>query len=241
MSSNYANHSTNEVAESLLDITSDLGEAFLDHELESLVKNYGGVLEEIPVLKTLIAFSRIGKSARDLHMCRKLKMFVKALQNRSADPEAKEKMKQKLCAGDSSSKDMAEYLEIIIDRFIDVKKPEMLVALLVAYIDDEIDQVEFKLYSQILERLLPGDYRYLYNNQKATTFGAPKDSSLLRLVGLGLMVEEKRASAFESRLNGHLSISTSSIDTYKDQKREYCRTEFGNKFIEIVDDDGLIA
>lgn len=219
----------NSLAEDVAGIAGEYAELGLDALVED------GLFKDIPIVSTAVAVYRIGNSIREKHHIAKLISFLNEINKGIADEEKRQNYREKFASNEKFRNQELEYILILIDRYISFDKPRMLAKLYLAYLDGEIIWEEFTMYAEVIDRFLLLDCRTLVS--EATTFHTLRDGSadiILRLVALGLMVEDKSITITEARktLKGESrSASQMSSDS---KKKKYKRTDFGRKLANIL-------
>ena len=137
----------------VVDFVADAGEITLDQFLED------GVLREIPVVATAMRLYRAGVGVRNYLFIKKLLNFLKRL---SDIPEAKrEAFVDKLSRDQATARRVGESLLMLLDRFDDMEKPQLLARAFKAYMDDRIDFVTFRRLGLAIERVFTADLMQL--------------------------------------------------------------------------------
>lgn len=220
---------SNSLTEEVSGITGEYAELGLDALVED------GIYKDIPLVSTAVSVYRIGKSIRERHHIAKLISFMNEINKGVADEEKRQKYREKFTSNEKFRNHELEYILILIDRYIGFDKPQMLAKLYLAYLDGEIIWEEFIMYAEVIDRFLLLDCRTLVS--EATTFHTLSDSSadsILRLVALGLMAEDKSITTIEARkaIKGETrSAGKMSSDS---KKKKYKRTDFGRKLANIL-------
>lgn len=218
---------------SLTEEVSGIAGEYAELGLDALVED--GLFKDIPIVSTAIAVYRIGKSIRERHHIAKLISFLDEINKGIADGVKREEYREKFNSNDKFRNQELEYIMILTDRYISFDKPRMLAKLYLAYLDGKIIWEEFTMYAEVIDRFLLLDCRTLVS--EVTTFHTLRDSSadiILRLVALGLMVEDKSITVSEARkaIKGETrSASQMSSDS---KKKKYKRTDFGRKLADIL-------
>lgn len=214
------------------EISSLVGE-YAELGLDALVED--SLFKDVPVISTITAVYRIGKSFRERHHLAKLISFLNAFNKGIVDEEKRNSYREKFASNEKFRNQELEYIMVLIDRYISLDKPQMLAKLYLAYLDEKIIWEEFTMYAEVIDRFLLLDCRTLVS--EATTFHTLRDSSadiILRLVALGLMAEDKSITVSEARkvLKGETrSASQMSSDS---KMKKYKRTDFGRKLADIL-------
>lgn len=219
----------NSLTEEVSNIVGEYAELGLDVLAED------GLFKDIPIVSTAVAVYRIGKSIREKHHIEKLISFLNEINKGIADEEKRQNYRKKFTSNEEFRNQELEYILILIDRYISFDKPQMLAKLYLAYLDGEIIWEEFTMYAEVIDRFLLLDCRTLVS--EATTFHTLRDGNadiILRLVALGLMVEDNSITVSEARkvIKGEpKSASRMSSDS---KKKKYKRTDFGRKLADIL-------
>lgn len=218
---------------SLTEEVSGLVGEYAELGLDALVED--GLFKDVPVISTITAVYRIGKSIRERHHIAKLISFLNEINKGIADEEKREQYREKFTSNEKFRNQELEYIMILTDRYISFDKPRMLAKLYLAYLDGRIIWEEFTMYAEVIDRFLLLDCRTLVS--EATAFHTLRDGSadiILRLVALGLMAEDKSITVSEARkaIKGETrSASQMSSDS---KKKKYKRTDFGRKLADIL-------
>lgn len=219
----------NSLTEEVSGITSEYVELGLDALMDD------GLFKDIPIISTAVAVYRIGKSVREKHHIAKLISFLNEINKGIANEEKRQNYRKKFASNEKFRNQELEYILILIDRYISFDKPQMLAKLYLAYLDGDIVWEEFTMYAEVIDRFLLLDCRTLVS--EATTFHTLRDGSadiILRLVALGLMVEDNSITISEARkvIKGESkSASKMSSDS---KKKKYRRTDFGRRLADIL-------
>lgn len=218
---------------SLTEEVSGLVGEYAELGLDALVED--SLFKDVPVISTITAVYRIGKSIRERHHIAKLISFLSEINKGIADEEKREQYREKFTSNEKFRNQELEYIMILTDRYISFDKPRMLAKLYLAYLDGRIIWEEFTMYAEVIDRFLLLDCRTLVS--EATAFHTLRDGSadiILRLVALGLMAEDKSITVSEARkaIKGETrSASQMSSDS---KKKKYKRTDFGRKLADIL-------
>jgi len=193
-----------------------------------------GVLKEIPIVSTAVSLFKVGKSIRELHHLKKFYAFLCEFDHQASRDGARDKYR-KYFESENRDEELM-YLIVILDRYIEDEQAKHLAILYAAFLDEKISFTELRLLSQVLERLLPGDYEMLKSNDQARTFRETESDAIMRLVGLGLMIELPRKAALM------VDDGVASIDDPEEmakEERNYRRTALGDKLVSIVDSEAI--
>lgn len=219
--------------ESLTEEVSGLVGEYAELGLDALVED--GLFKDVPVISTITAVYRIGKSFRERHHLAKLISFLNAINKGIVDEEKRNSYREKFTSNEKFRNQELEYIMVLIDRYISLDKPQMLAKLYLAYLDEKIIWEEFTMYAEVVDRFLLLDCRTLVS--EATTFHTLRDSGadiILRLVALGLMAEDKSITVSEARKTIKGETRSASQMSSDSKKKKYKRTDFGRKLADIL-------
>ena len=216
----------NSITQETREITVDLLEVGLDTVLDE------GILKDIPILSTAIHVYQIGNSMKERHYIKKLIAFISEINRGIEDDEKRDYYKRMITGNASRRKKEIEYILLLLDRYIQAEKADMLAKLYLAYLDIKISWNDLSKYSEVIDRFLPGDYAVL---RSASTYKTEFDrdtDSIQRLIALGLVIEGFRTMAIQEE-NGTLSIDPPELR--EKSERNYTRTKFGSILVDILD------
>lgn len=210
----------------------DVLQETMELTLDSFIK--GGLLKDLPIIKYVASAYNMVNDIRSWHTIRKLAIFIDEF-NRGILEENKYDEYMQLLSKDSCriNKEL-DYIVIIVDRMLEMEKPAMLATLYMAYLEKKISWNEFAKYSIVTERYLYGDYEVLEKGTIQVSDETSIDDAILRLEALGLMIEKKDNSLFVKRENGNYGMTYGSLQKSMSRTREYVRTQFGEKYIQIL-------
>ena len=181
--------------------------------------------KSIPFVSIAAAVYHIGKTIHERHHLNKLIEFVAEIEAGTVDENKRKQYITKWHADRKKRESELEYLIVVIDRFLHKDMARMLARVYLAYLEGEILWREVLSYSAVIDRLLPGDYEALKRgNQEDVDFKDAEDT-VLRLVGLGLMVAHGKD--MQMPVGGTLTIPIT-------RNSDYNVTYFGKKFMDII-------
>ena len=194
-----------------------------------------GILKDIPIVSTAIAIYKIGNSIKERHNLKKLVVFLNELNNGITDEQKRKDYQQKFQSNEKFRNQEIEYLLVLIDRYINYDKPQMLAKLYLAYLDGTIIWEELTMYAEVIDRFLLLDCKFLTSESEVyTTYRNIGVEPILRLVALGLMVEESSNSLWTDDGRGGFAVTTASMERAKSKEKRYKKTEFGEKLATIL-------
>lgn len=219
---------------SLTEEVSGLAGEYAELGLDALIED--GLFKDIPVVSTVMAVYRIGKSIHERHHIAKLISFLNEINKGIADEQKREEYRKKFASNERFRNQELEYILILIDRYISFDKPQMLAKLYLSYLDGEIIWGEFTMYAEVIDRLLLLDRRTLTSNsaQFIVPRGIIGGESVFRLAALGLMAEVTDTSAFKEHGNGSIGMTWETLTRSISTDKTYRRTEFGEKLANIL-------
>lgn len=206
------------ITEECSELVSSIAEVTLDSVLED------GLLKDIPIIASAISIYKLGTSLRERHELLKLYHFVKSLNNGMQDEEQREKYILNFQNDQKIRNKELAYLMVVLDKYINLDKPKMLAKIYLSYLNGEITWNEVMKYSEVIDRLLPGDVELLAVGIRENVNYQNVDDGILRLVALGLMVSFPDKTEY----NNH----TIAIADGRDQN--YMWTKFGETFVNIL-------
>lgn len=214
------------------EISSCIGE-FAEIGIDSVIDD--GLLKDIPFISTVVSMYKIGNSIRERHHIKKMLLFISSINQGTADSETRAKYREKIKTNTKFRNQELEYITILLDRYIDNRKTELLSKLYLAYLDGDIDWIEFTAYGEVIDRLLMDDLDYLMlDSSSLLVFSGHGDSEALRLSALGLLTEIKQTSNYQIRHNNNIPLVLDSIDIRSIKVKEYQITAFGKKLANIL-------
>lgn len=168
----------------VIDISADLMELPIDLIIEN------EVIQNIPVVGTIVKLGKAAVTIRDRHLIKKLVAFIESINNGDIESEELEKHKKILESNTRKLNEELENIIIIIDRQLDIDKTKILGELYKSYISGIIDWEDFKSFSDVLERIFLVDIYQLKKIYGDDSIGK-EDSfypiSMSRLDALGLV------------------------------------------------------
>jgi hypothetical protein len=137
------------VSPEVSDILVDYSEIALD----SLIS--GGVLEEIPILKTISSGIKIWNKVQDAYLAKKLYKFL--FQIKDISEEERRKTLESITEDQGYGEKVSETLLVMLDKFNHVAKAEIVGQLFKAVLKGKIDYNTFLRLGYIIEQCFVGD------------------------------------------------------------------------------------
>lgn len=210
--------------DSLSEEVSGLVGEYAELGLDALIDD--GLFKDVPILSTVMAVYRIGKSIRERHHIAKLISFVNEINSGIASAEKRQSYQEKFASNEKFRNQEIEYILILIDRYVGFDKPQMLAKLYQAYLDGRIVWKEFTMYAEVVDRFLPGDWDLLDEHQLSLFTPESIDiDGVQRLISMGLVTEAMR----KVKLFSGTGDKISTIDM-----EGYVLTRFGGKLRDIL-------
>lgn len=197
--------------------------------LDSIIED--DIIKEVPILSTAVSLYKLGSSLSERHYLSKLSSFVSELNKGICDKDKQKYYKKRITEGITIRNKELEYILLLINRYIQTEKAEMIAKLYLSYLDMDITWVDFTKYAEVIDRFLPGDYDILQSASIYKTKHDKETDSIQRLIALGLVIEGFRTMATQEE-NGTLSIDPPELREKKE--RNYSRTEFGDILVKIL-------
>ena len=140
------------------DIGIDIAEIGIDAILDV------GVLEEIPIVKTIISFTKTGLMIRDRLFIKKILLFLKELDGIPDDK--KEEVTKNIQNNSGYAEKVGETIIILLEKFDETEKARLLARLFSSYIRKKITYDEFSRYSFGISLVLLQDIMNLLSYYK---------------------------------------------------------------------------
>lgn len=150
---------TDDFKKSLFNDSVDIIGDYLEIGIDSFIEK--GILEEMPVVKSIVAVLKIGKNVHDRNLLRQTLTFIKEFNSGNI---SKDKLVEYKSTIESNPKKCEEELGrvlILLNNYIDTEKSIMLARLYKAYINKNINWNEFCEYSEIINRIFIQDLKIL--------------------------------------------------------------------------------
>lgn len=209
---------------SLTEGTKDIAANIAQMGIDAILKD--GAFQGIPIVATVTSVYKIGHSIKELHYIKKLAQFVFAL-NYGVETEEQRQyyISRVLEDRDRANKEL-EYILVLIDRYIQFSKVDMLVRLYLAYLRKDIIWDSFSIYSEVVDRLMQGDYEELEKGNQLNISDKNVSDHLLRLIAMGLMVSHVKDVT--------VATTIESISIPAQTEKDYEITAFGKTFLKCL-------
>ena len=116
-----------------------------------------GFLTNVPLISTVVSLYKIGNSIRERAYLKKLAIFIDKFNRGTVDEEKRQLHIQKYQANKKSMEKELEYIILLIDRYLDINKPQLLAKFYLCYLDEIISWDDFCVYAGIIDKILITD------------------------------------------------------------------------------------
>ncbi len=140
------------------DLSVDYAEIALDEFLDN------DVVRNIPIVKSIVGVVRGGMAVRELFLAKKILTFLKVFHTGKLDKQKKKQFLNKFNSDNRYKESVIEQVTILNDRFISVKKSEVLSNLLLAHINGKFDWEAFCQLGECLDDLHTRAFEVLANS-----------------------------------------------------------------------------
>ena len=161
-----------------------------DATLDSITAD--GFLTNIPLISTAVSLYKIGNSIRDRIYLKKLAIFIDEFNRGIIDEEERLIHIQKYRANKKSMEKELEYIILLIDRYLDINKPQLLAKFYLCYLDEVISWDDFCVHAGIIDEILITDLnciKGIYKKELITSndIDASGEDSIMRISSLGIL------------------------------------------------------
>lgn len=197
---NIVESTANTIVHYNLDTAIDFSEIGLDSLLEE------SILKEVPLIKTAYSIAKTGFAIREKHMLKKTMLFIDKLNKNGVSNQNYIEYKEKLKAKESFLMRELEHVIIVIDRYIELNKNEILANLYFNYIDKKIDWEQFQELSIIVDNIFLSDLLELENiyMKKAITMNDINNKISFRRLKTQNLIED--IESMRRRSNGSIGM-----------------------------------
>lgn len=146
---------SNELVTKSIDLGVDYSEIAFDAFLED------GVLKEIPIVKSVVAFYNIGNSVIDRHKTKKILTFFKEFHSQQINDEKLDAFKEKFNEDRNYRERVVDTIILLNERFLDTVKSKVLANLVIAHIEGNISWKELTDIAVVLDDIHPKGFDFL--------------------------------------------------------------------------------
>ena len=156
---------------------------------KDVLENQVGVeiLEKIPLISYAVSFLKIANTARDQWLLRKMATFISEANLGRVAAEERAKVLKHFQQDEKMQKEELSFLILILDRYLEEDKAAWLAHVYVEFVKGNIDLSQLKIFAEMINRFLPGDYEALANGESEYKSYKEIPEAVLRLSSLGLM------------------------------------------------------
>lgn len=184
-----------------------------------------GLAKDIPFISCVVSVYKIGHSIKERWYIRKLIVFLEKMRSENLDEKERKKYYDRITKDKRATQRELEYVLLLLDRLSSERKVSFLAKLYLSFWRGEIDWQQFCQFSEVVDRLLPGDEACM--NVCVLEDKTRKDMdncAIQRLQGLGLLTPVLKPSSYD--IHGNI-LSTRNDGTY-------ALTTFGKTLARII-------
>ncbi len=210
---------------SLFDDSKDIIGDYLEIGIDSIID--GGILKEIPIVKTIVGVLKVGKNVHDRNLLKQTLVFINEFNRNEIRQDKIEEYKKRIENDPKKCEDELGRIILLLNNFIDREKSIMLSKVFKDYVGQLLNWNEFCEYSEIINRLFIQDFSFLqevYLGRISDTTNRSDIYKVERLNSLGIIGMTFKSSTI-STINGVMSNRQDSYLTMNNN---------GKKFMNIV-------
>jgi len=205
------------MGDSLVDIA-DLG-------LDAVLAD--GVLDGVPVLKSIAALCRTGVNLRERNLIRQTATFISEFNKGTISQERLDEYRRNLEDDPVRAEKELGRIMLLLDRMLEEKQAKVLANFYGAYVKGAITWGTFVELSEVNARMLVSDYAELDSISRSPVQQTDEISSgrmckIMRLVSLGLVIEHS------ARLH------SGNLLTYEETDDRFTTTSLGGTFFSLM-------
>jgi hypothetical protein len=201
---------TDQLGDQVIDTSIEIFEAIGDQFFED------SLFKDIPILGTAVNVAKLGKTITDRIFLRKVANFLVSLSN--IKETERKKFYSKLETDQKLRDKTGEVLVLILDRFDDLEKPEILSKIFMAYIKDLVNFDQFRQLASAV------DLAYIEDLKKLIRSSTDTQDFKEGLLRTGLTAISQYGLPVGNAVGGGKKLVYSQIKI----------TDLGNLFIEIM-------
>ena len=150
------------------------------------------ILEKIPLVSYAISLLKIANTARDRWLLKKIATFIHAANLGRVSEDERANVLRHFQQDEKTQQEELEFLILVLDRYLEEYKASCLARVYVEFVKGNIDLPTMKIFAEVINRFLPGDYDALADGEKEFKTYGNVSESILRLASLGLMQKISR-------------------------------------------------
>jgi hypothetical protein len=147
------NSLTKKISEELINPSIDLGVDYAEIAFDNFAD--AKILEEVPVVKTIVSALKTGVAVKDYFFAKKLLTFLREFHSNKIPADRLTEFQKKLASDQKFKQKTLEYILILNDRFLEIEKSKILANLFSSHIEGKTDWIYFQELSSCLDRIFP--------------------------------------------------------------------------------------
>lgn len=151
----------NNLEKEIFIVSSDLSRDYLEIGIDSIYE--GDIINEIPIIKSLYSFYKIGASLINRHNIKKNLIFLRQFKENKVSKENLTYFKKKFENNPEHREKVLEMILLLNERFLDERKSMILACLFSSYLEKKISWDDFEYMSLILNNFHPTLYLHLHD------------------------------------------------------------------------------
>ena len=216
---------TDDFEKSLFNDSIDIIGDYMEIGIDSFIEK--GILEEMPVVKSIVAVLKIGKNVHDRNLLKQTLTFINEFNSRNISKDKLVAYKSTIENNPKKCEEELGRVLILLNSYVDKEKSVMLAKLYKSYVSQDITWSEFCEYSEIINRLFVQDLKILneiYYGKITETTNRQDMYRIERINSLGIIGTSFK-SVNISVING---VSQNRQDMYISMNKN------GKKFMNII-------
>jgi len=163
---------TSQISEEIVKTSLDIGIDYAELAFDEILND--GVLNEIPLVKSLISIAKIGINIKEKFFIKKLLTFLREFHSQNINNEKLDTFKTKFAEDSKFRANITEQIMIFNDAFLNIEKSKILAKLFKSYIEGYFDWNYFNYLSVCLNNAHPKAFEFLERLSK-NNFEIPED------------------------------------------------------------------
>jgi hypothetical protein len=182
------NDITQIVSKEITNKTLDLSIDFTEIALDQFISN--NVLNEIPIVKSIVSFYNIGSSIIDRHNTKKILSFFQEFNNKKIDNTKFNEFKHKFNTDQKYQNQVTETIILLNERFLQVEKSKILANLIIAHIENNLTWDELTDIIIVLDIIQPKAFSLIeelskFDDWSSHDFGEDIREGIILACGIG--------------------------------------------------------
>jgi len=140
----------------------ELGQEYGEIALDSFVDN--DVLREIPIVKTVVGIGKGLVAVKNIYFAKKLLAFLEKFHTGNLPEDKLDDFKFKLNDDETYRQKVVEHVVVYNERFVSIKKSEVLANLFLAHLNGKFDWQGFEELSEIVDSVQIRAFEVLKNS-----------------------------------------------------------------------------